>query len=186
MDGFGDSSNQQVLSLAVYAWNLYAGTPNVSGAKIWVAALPNSDPNPPSSLGGHVSGSYTASRTPTLTFTLSDPDTTSIVKFRIQIDNNSDFSSPAVDFTSDLAAQGERSFTVSPALSDGSYHWRVKAIDQNGAESTYTVANSGSIAFHVDTVPPSTPALTNIGGLGFHPALTNIGTTPALNPPSKG
>jgi len=117
----------------------------------------NSAPNVPSSLGGHVSGFYIADNTPTLTFNLSDPDTGDQVRFRIQVDNNSDFSSPVVDSTSSLGSQGARSFTVGTPLADGSYYWRVRATDGDGAASAYTTANGGSVAFRVDTTLPSAP-----------------------------
>src|SRR3990170_2789893 len=117
----------------------------------------NSAPNVPSSLGGHVSGFYIADNTPTLTFNLSDPDTGDQVRFRIQVDNNSDFSSPVVDSSSSLGSQGARSFTVGTPLADGSYYWRVRATDGDGAASAYATANGGSVAFRVDTTLPSAP-----------------------------
>src|SRR3972149_575044 len=117
----------------------------------------NSAPNVPSSLGGHVSGFYIADNTPTLTFNLSDPDTGDQVRFRIQVDNNSDFSSPVVDSTSSLGSQGARSFTVGTPLADGSYYWRVRATDGDGGASAYTTAYGGSAAFRVDTILPSAP-----------------------------
>ena len=117
----------------------------------------NSAPNVPSSLGGHVSGFYIADNTPTLTFNLSDPDTGDQVRFRIQVDNNSDFSSPVVDSTSSLGSQGARSFTVGTPLADGSYYWRVRATDGDGAASAYTTANGGGVAFRVDTTLPFAP-----------------------------
>src|SRR3990172_7504722 len=117
----------------------------------------NSAPNVPSSLGGHVSGFYIADNPPTLTFNLSDPDTGDQVRFRIQVDNNSDFSSPVVDSTSSLGSQGARSFTVGTPLADGSYYWRVRATDGDGAASAYATANGGSVAFRVDTTLPSAP-----------------------------
>ncbi|KKR91230.1 hypothetical protein A2409_03755 [Candidatus Curtissbacteria bacterium RIFOXYC1_FULL_41_36] len=133
-------------------------------------AASNQNPNAPSSLGptSLVDGSFGADNTPTPTFTLSDPDAADTVKFQIQIDDTSDFSSAVVDYTSALAAQGSTSFTVGQAasgsyttgsegqtLSDGSYYWRVKAIDNSAAESAYSTANSGAIAFKVDTAAPS-------------------------------
>ncbi len=130
----------------------------------------NSNPTAPSSLGpaGLVNGGYTSDNTPTPTFTLSDADGSDTVKFRIQIDDSSDFSSAVVDYTSALAAQGSTSFTVGQAtgsgtyttgssgqtLSDGSYYWRVKNIDNSAAESSYSTANSGAVAFIVDATAP--------------------------------
>ena len=124
----------------------------------------SSAPYEPTSLGGHVTGATTSDNTPSLSFTLSDPGVSDTVKFQIQIDDTSNFSSSVIDYTSALAAQGSATFTVGQAagsgtytsgspgqtLSDGSYYWRVKAIDNNSEESDYVSANSGAIAFVVD------------------------------------
>ncbi len=147
----------------------------------WTFAGCNSSPTDPSSLGSasYVDGSWGNDNTPTLTFTLSDPDGADTVQFRIQIDDTSDFSSLIVDYTSALAAQGGASFTVGQAAGSGSYatgsggqtlsdsssyYWRVKAIDNTAAESSYSTANSGAIAFRVDTVAPTagTPSVSSL------------------------
>ncbi len=133
----------------------------------------NANPNVPSSLGGTsvTDGSTIADTTPELTFTLSDSDSGDTLKFQIQIDNDSDFSSPITDYTSVLAAQGATSFTVGQAagsgsyttgaasqtLADGNYYWRVKTIDNSSAESSYSTANSGSMAFQIDSTSPTDP-----------------------------
>lgn len=135
---------------------------------------PNTAPNVPTSLGptGVVDGSYSANTTPTFNFTLTDSDGSDTVKFHIQIDDTADFSSPVVDYTSALAAQGARSFTVGQAagsgsyaagnasqtLSSGNYYWRVQNIDNGDGQSTYASANSGSIAFKVDVTDPTDPS----------------------------
>lgn len=122
-------------------------------------------PYVPTSLGGHVAGNHTLDTTPTLTFTLDDPSESDQVKYRIQIDDTADFSSPVVDYTSGLGSQGSAIFTVGQAVGSGtytigagdqtlpnaSYYWRVKAIDNNNEESEYATANSGAVAFIVDT-----------------------------------
>lgn len=140
----------------------------------WQTSLSsNSSPSVPSSLGpaGVVNGSASSTTQPAFTFSLSDPNGSDTVKYQIQIDNSSDFSSPVVDYTSALAAQGSTGFTVGQAagsgsyttgssgqsLSEGSYYWRVKAIDNSVASSAYSTANSGAIAFMVDTTAPSVP-----------------------------
>ncbi len=131
----------------------------------------NELPNVPSSLGptALVNGSTTGTNTPTLLFTLSDPDVSNTVQYRVQIDDSSDFGSLVMDYTSALAAQGARTFQVgqvagsgsysvgssAQTLADGSYYWRVKAIDSNATESSYTTANSGAIAFVVDGSVPT-------------------------------
>lgn len=133
----------------------------------------NNYPSTPSSLGpsANVNGSWSSDTTPSFNFTLSDPDVANTVRYRIQIDNDSNFSSPAVDYTSALATQGATSFTVGQSagsgtyttgtlgqsLADGTYYWRVRASDSIGADSAYATANSGSIAFRVDTASPAVP-----------------------------
>lgn len=100
----------------------------------------------------YVDGSHGNDTTPTLTFIITDADVTDTVQYTIQIDNNADFSSPTDSSTSGLAAPGPMSYTPS-ALPDGTYYWRVKAIDEYSAESSWVSAN-GSGAFVVDTTPP--------------------------------
>ncbi|EKD42027.1 MAG: fibronectin, type III protein, partial [uncultured bacterium] len=126
----------------------------------------NTAPSTPSSLGpaSYVNGSTVNNYLPTLNFTLSDTDGADTVKYQIQIDDSSDFSSAIVDYTSALAAQGATSFTVGQAAGSGtyttgsvsttlsvgtSYYWRVKAIDNSVSASSYATANSGAIAFVV-------------------------------------
>jgi|GEM_PF-922701 len=133
----------------------------------------NTSPTTPTSLGasGVTNGSASTNTQPAFSYTLSDPDGADTVKYQIQMDDTSDFSSPVVDYTSALATQGSASFTVGQAvgsgtyttgssgqtLANGSYYWRVKAMDNSGAGSSYATANSGSIAFKVDTTDPTTP-----------------------------
>ncbi len=135
----------------------------------------NANPNTPSTLGptAQVNGSASNTTQPLLSFSLSDPDGSDTVKYRIQVDDTSDFSTPLIDYTSVLASQGARSFTVgqntsggtyavgsaSQTLSNSNYYWRVKAIDNSNAESSYATANSGSVAFIINT---NTPGLSSI------------------------
>lgn len=125
---------------------------------------PNSFPNQPSSLGPtkYVNGSWGTDNTPTLQFTQSDPDTTDTLKYTIQIDNNSNFLSPEVNYTSSLLAQGETSYTP-PALANESYYWRVMSTDNKGATSGWAIANGGNVAFGIDTSMPSIPEVTDDG-----------------------
>ncbi len=76
-------------------------------------------------------GASTTDRTPTLNFDLDDPDAGDLIKYQIQIDNNSDFTSPEQDLTetgSTIAPRAGETYTASP-LFDGQYYWRVKTID---------------------------------------------------------
>ena len=133
-------------------------------------ALP---PNTPASLGPTTStnGTYSNNIAPTLSFSLSDSNPAATLSYEVQVANNSSFTSPLIDYTSALGPQGSTSFTVGQAagsgtyttgsagqtLPDGSYYWRVQAIDSNGLTSGYTTANSGAIDFKVDTTPPTVP-----------------------------
>ena len=130
----------------------------------------NKPPDAPASLGpsSYVNGSATASAQPKVSFSLSDPDATNSAKYQIQIDNNSNFSSPEVDYTSALDVQGVQSFTVGQAvgnggyangsqgqqLYNGSYYWQVKAYDDFNLASSFVKANSGNVAFVVNTASP--------------------------------
>jgi hypothetical protein len=130
----------------------------------------NQSPNVPNSLS--YVGGYISNNQPTFSFVLSDPDANEQVAYRIQVDDTAGLSSPVLDYTSATAAEGLRSFVVGQAtsggtyngvgslnqyLADGSYYWQVKSIDDSGAESIYIAANSGNVAFTVDTTPPSVP-----------------------------
>ena len=134
-------------------------------------------PNAPTNLGpiGVISAIYTTTLKPNFTFTITDPNFLDTVKYNIQIDNDSDFSSPVVNYTSALISQGTKSFTVgqnsgsgtytdgapNQSLTTGAYYWRVNNTDDTGMFSAYTAGNSGSIAFYVDATAPDafTPTL---------------------------
>lgn len=132
----------------------------------------NNYPSVPSVLGSssYINGSTHTSAATSLSFTLSDSDGSDTLSYRIQIDDTNDFSSPIVDFTSTTATQGAKIFTVGQlasggsyasgsagqVLSDGAYYWRVKAIDNHAAESSYATANSGAVAFRI-SIPTPTP-----------------------------
>ncbi len=130
---------------------------------------PNNPPNAPSNFGpSHsIDGSWTTNGQPTLTFNISDPDSSDQVRYQIQIASSEDFE---VDYTSGLLDQGETSFTVGQepgsegsyapgkgdtgqSLSDGVYHWRVKVIDQYNAESEWVLAREEDRAFGIYSVP---------------------------------
>ncbi len=162
----------------VYTGLSFSGTSSTSGGagtnenggdgSLYTLQL-NTAPSSPSSLGPSalILGSATGTTTPTLTFSLSDPDLGDTLRYRIQIDDSSDFSSPVVDYTSALGSQGARWFRVGQALaggsytvgssgqtlSDGNYYWRVKAIDPLSAASSYVTAHGGAVAFVIDTAP---------------------------------
>ncbi len=133
----------------------------------WTVNSPTvSSLGPTSLIDGSSSGSQTQ---PQLTFTITDSDADESVRYQIQIDDSSDFSSPVVDYTSALASQGGSSFTVGQAagsgsyatgsanqsLSNSNYYWRIKVVDAAGNISNYNSANSGNIAFVIAIPPPA-------------------------------
>lgn len=139
------------------AWVAFGGSPYD------FRIVTNQNPNTPTNLGPSemTNGSYTTDDTPSFTFSLSDPDSADTVQFNIVIDDSSDFASPVVNYTSSFGAQGSYSFTVGQnagggsysvgssgqTLSDASYYWRVRAIDNMSGTGSYATANSGSVAF---------------------------------------
>lgn len=144
---------------------------NISSKNVSITTqAANQYPTSPTSLSA--SSYWYSESTPILNFSLADPDNSDTVRYRIQVDNNSDFSSPAIDYTSALGAQGSKAFTVGqPAgsgsytvgssgqtLSDSNYYWRVKGIDNKAAESSYVAAASGGVGFAVDSTAPAKPA----------------------------
>jgi hypothetical protein len=142
-----------------------------SSGQITINAVGNQNPNAPT-ISNYNDGNCYTDTTPELQFNLSDPDGGDQLKYQIQIDDTSDaFASIIVDYTSALGAQGARSFTVGQAagggsyatgsegqtLSDDTYFWRVKAIDEAPAESGWTVANPGGDSFIIDNADPIAP-----------------------------
>ncbi len=160
----------------------------------------NDSPNMPTSLGPTVlvNGSSTSEVKPTFTFSLSDPDGADTVKYQIQIDDNNDFISPYIDYTSTLGAQGAKTFTVGQSsggtyttgsadsvIAYGNNYWRVKAIDNSSASSEYVQANSGGIAFIESTLVVNKTADTNDGtcnaDCSFREAITKSNSLSGAN-----
>ncbi|MEW6607001.1 MAG: hypothetical protein AB1414_06035 [bacterium] len=152
-------SSNVVLSLA-----LVSGT--ASPYEIAFDKLNTNNSPSVSNLGptNYINGSENYDRTPTLEFTLSDSDTNDQVKFQIQISLISDFASSVVDYTSELMTPTATSFTVGQTppsgatytagsagqdLDDGKYWWRIKAIDEWNAQSSWVEANTEG-AFHIE------------------------------------
>lgn len=130
-------------------------------------------PYKPADLGpsSYVNNSYTNNSSPALSFTLSNSDTHSNVRYELEVASNSNFNSPLINYISALMPQGNYSFTIGQQLNggnyligatgqflaDGSYYWQVQTIDSGGNSSGYIAANNGAIAFSIDTVPPTVP-----------------------------
>lgn len=128
-------------------------------------------PNVPSSLGSStiLDGSFGNDTTPAFAFSLSDTEVENTVKYQIQIDNDSNFSSPVTDYTSALSVQGSKTFSVGQAagtgaytvgaanqtLSDGSYYWRVRAYNNYDLISAWA-NDTATIDFKIDITIPTT------------------------------
>jgi len=136
---------------------------------IYIASkAPNSPPNTPT-ISEPADGSWTRNTTPTMEFTQSDPDDSEMLRYRIQIDDNQDFSSRVVDYTSGLLPKGTTSFTVGQpvgggsysaggegqTLTDGLYYWQVMSTDDSGESSAWTISRT----FGVDATPPTVSAV---------------------------
>lgn len=160
----------------------YKITPNASGHMTNNGNNPGwlfpHNPDLPSNLGPstYADGVWQRNNTPTLTFNITDSDSSAQVQFLLQISPNSNFSSPSIEYTSALAAQGASSFTVGQAagsgtyttgsagqtLADGTYYWRVKAINNLTTSSAYAEAgNSGVADIKIDTNLPTTDIYLN-------------------------
>ncbi len=134
--------------------------------RVVMNANPNTPTIPPSSY--YINGQYTNNLQPTLDFILSDPNNIDGIGYEIQIATDPDFLNMITRYISPMGAQGAQSFTVGQAqgtgnyvvgaeaqeISTGSYYWRVKAIDDKGGESDWTVA-PGTPSFIVDLSRPT-------------------------------
>ncbi|MBT4917542.1 hypothetical protein HON58_03830 [Candidatus Peregrinibacteria bacterium] len=121
-------------------------------------------------------GEWTGDTTPTLNFTLTDPDGDSL-GYIIYVDDDDDFSSPVVHYTygaNDIVSGTTQGFTVGQAadtggaytigaesqtLAAGDYYWKVQAVENHGLTSSEVIANSGSVAFQLDTTDPDISAV---------------------------
>ncbi|MDP6958142.1 MAG: Ig-like domain-containing protein, partial [Planctomycetota bacterium] len=93
------------------------------------------------SLSSPANGSYTNDTTPSFSW----GGVSGANLYQIQIDNNSNFSSPVVSTTTSAAAY------TSGTLSAGTYYWRVQARDAAGNWGSY----SGSRTLYIDTTAPT-------------------------------
>jgi parallel beta-helix repeat protein len=114
---------------------------------------------------GYRDGSVTDDDTPEFSFVQDDPNYYDTVKYTFQIDDDDDFSSPVVNYTSGLLAQDILESFTSPSLPDGEYYWQVRSTDRFDAEGPWADGSltPGEPAFILDTSPP--PAVSGrVGG----------------------
>jgi len=110
------------LGYGVYSWIVFANIPNVGLSESRCQSFSVTPPAPPRpTLVSPANGATVATDTPTLIWngvTYSTP-----VIYRVQVDNDSNFSSPEVD-----TIVSATSHTLS-ALPEGTYYWRVRALN---------------------------------------------------------
>jgi hypothetical protein len=137
------------------------------------------DPPDYPNIDNYNNGSCTTDTTPTLQFDLNDIDDPEEVKYQIQIDDESSFSSPYIaDYTEGSTSTDPRpDVTYTPsALSQDEYYWRVKAVDDEAAESAWSTANGGAVAFIVDTADPTTPGSLTFNSKSPFSVTLNLGS----------
>ncbi len=185
----GSITLSSLVDLATYHWQARVCDTN-SNCSSWasyggnaesatdVTIVLNTPPNAPTLSAAYTDDSYDNDSTPSLVFTLSDSDEANTIKYQIQISVNSDYSSPVVDYTSDLQIQGQKTFTVGQAvgsgiyttgfqgqtLANGNYYWRVRAQDSADAYSSYSPASLLTSAFRIYLANPEVNA-TSITGI---------------------
>ena len=130
----GSSNYQQQTNLSDgnYFWRVQASNSSGSGPwspGLWVFTIETTVPGVPT-LVSPANGSSTSDRTPTFSWNAPSGATSYI----IQIDNNSNFSSPLVNL-----AVSNTSFTPVNNLSAGTYFWRVQARNSAGSSNWSTV-----------------------------------------------
>ena len=161
-DGYSVSVDDPSVREIYFANNYYYVVDGLTGTG-GQGFLDNSEPSSPTIIGTAevINGGTISHNTPTFEFSLSDPDVSDQVKYQIQVSRNSDFTDLAINYISALASQGDSSFTAgqsagsgnyltNQSLTEGSYYWRVKAIDTYDQESSYSAANSGAVAFTIE------------------------------------
>ena len=135
------------LADGVYSWRVRAANPyNTYGDWSVVRTLTVSIPPAAPSLTGPDDASTDSTGTPTFTWeSITNGNT-----YQIQVDNDSDFSSPEFD---DTAATTSR--TTGARLADGIYSWRVRAIDLYSTPGAWSIVRTVKI-----DVPPAAPTIT--------------------------
>ncbi|MBM4463373.1 MAG: hypothetical protein FJ012_08565, partial [Chloroflexi bacterium] len=139
----------EALSNRTYYWRVKAvdGAGNTAGwTEFFNFSIDTTAPLKPG-LQSPANGVKMSDTTPTLDW--SDVTDPSGVSYSLQIDDNADFSSPVV--SKEELAESVYTLTEGEALSDGTYYWRLGAIDGVGNDSGWTDAWSVII----DTTPPT-------------------------------
>ena len=111
--------------------------PLSSSIKAVVEILSNEAPNAPTLDGPAEGERFNPSANVTFTWTFSDPDSgDSQSAYRLQLDDDSDFSSPIIDTGKVDSASSNTTQTLPSNV--GLYYWRVKTWDSSGEEGPYS------------------------------------------------
>jgi len=132
-----------------FSWRVRAvdGANNVGDWSIIWTLLVDTTPPPQATLISPSDGTKTNDNTPTFTWnSLSDP---SGLTYTIQVDNDSDFTSPEVN----VSGLAENTYTPS-ALADENYSWRVRAVDGAGNSGNWSTVWT----LLIDTAAPAAPS----------------------------
>ena len=147
------ANSQSFTDVANGVW--YFHVTAIDGAGNWgttdhYAVNIDASPPPIPSLILPLDGLFMRNATPALNW--SDETDLSEITYRLQIANDSDFSSPEVD-KADLTNSAYR--TAYLTLVDATYHWRIMATDEADNKGNWSAVWS----FTVDTTPPPIPTL---------------------------
>lgn len=106
----------------------------------------NVPPDPPT-LTSPANAAVVNDQTPDLSFTHNDDDGDPISHYEVEVDNNSDFSSPTWDSGKTVTADGTPTVTVGTTLTRGTtYHWRARTWSDNGEVSGWSTTRTFTVA----------------------------------------
>lgn len=122
------------------------------------AVVVNKTPNLPT-INNLFHASTISTTSPLVNFNISDPDTGDTIKYQIQIDNNTDFTSPEIDKTESTGLTTPRNYVTyqSSSLTPGVWNLRIRTIDSLGTASEWK-----TISFTIDiSEAPFQPVIKN-------------------------
>ncbi len=129
-----------------------------NAAYLYVTYNPNTAPNAPT-LGTPSGGAVTTGVQPTLNATHSDPQGDACSSYDVQVDDNSDFSSPVLSLTGQTGGISGNAIAFTNwgavSLSRGTtYYWRMRTTDPGGLTGSY----SAGASFVVSSLPSAAPS----------------------------
>jgi nitrogen fixation protein FixH len=122
-----------------------------SYSSYWTIVIDTVAPGLPTLLSPSDGASTNVNR-PIFTWSAATDATSGVASYTLQIDTSSSFNSGNLRTITGITGT---SYTVTSPLADGTWYWRVRAVDNAGNTGTYTTSRS----FAVDTVSPGLPTL---------------------------